>query len=164
MIIDMEAIMTNPEARRDLQNFQEHLESLPEIRPLMEAAKSIEDAYEVAKKFVTVKYEIFKQMCMDALGYFAEDKMTLADATLDEVVGGSNWFTECWEKCKGTVITVAVMGVCVVAGAVGGAVIGCGLGGFAGMAAGAAVGTFAGVAVGVGILSAIHYATGIEMG
>ncbi len=163
MIIDMAAIMENPDSRRELAEFQERMESLPEVRAMMKAASSIEDAYEVAKKFVKVKFELFKEMCMDAWTYFAEDKTMLADEVLDDVVGGSNWFTRCWEKCKGTIITAAVVAVCVVGGAVTGAVIGCGVGGLPGIFAGAAIGTIAGASVGAGILAAVHYGTDIEI-
>lgn len=163
MIIDMNAIMTNPEAKRELEDFQGRLEALPEIHAMMEAAKSIEDAYEIVKKFVKVKYEFFKEMCMDAWNYFAEDKMALADEALDEVVGGANWFTRCWEKCKSTIITVAVLGTCVVAGAVAGAVVGCGVGALPGMFLGAVAGVATGAAVGMGILAAVHYGTDVDI-
>ena len=111
----------------------------------------MKDAYEIVKKFVTVKYETFKALCMDAMEYFNEDKVALSDETMDAVVGGG-FFGDLWNKCKKTVISVGVgvlWGVAAagIAFAFAGVVVG--TGGVGTIAVSAAIGALVGTGAGL---------------
>ncbi len=152
MVLDMKALMADEEARGKVEEIRKVLENDAVIGKMMEAAEGIKDAYEIVKKFLSVKYETFKAVCMDALAYFNEDKVALSDEAMDSVVGGG-FFGDLWNKCKKTVISVgfAVLWGAAAAGivfAAAGVFVGtCGVGTIAVAATvGAIVGTGAGLA------------------
>ncbi len=111
MVLDMKALMADTEGRGKVEEIQKILENDAVIGKMMEAAEGIKDAYEIVKKFVTVKYEIFKELCMDVLNYYNEDKVALTDETMDAVVGGG-FFGDLWNKCKKVVVSVGVGVLC----------------------------------------------------
>ena len=152
MVLDMKALMADSEGRGKVEEIQKILENDSVISKLMEAAQGIQDAYEIVKKFVTVKYETFKALCMDVLDYFNEDKVALSDETMDAVVGGG-FFGNLWNKCKKVVISVGVgvlcgLGAAALTVAAAGVIIGTGGAGTIAVAAavGAVVGTGSGLA------------------
>ncbi len=152
MVLDMKALMADSEGRGKVEEIQKILENDSVIGKLMEAAQGIQDAYEIVKKFVTVKYETFKALCMDVLDYFNEDKVALSDETMDAVVGGG-FFGNLWNKCKKVVISVGVgvlcgLGAAALTVAAAGVIIGTGGAGTIAVAAavGAVVGTGSGLA------------------
>ena len=152
MVLDMKALMADSEGRGKVEEIQKILENDSVIGKLMEAAQGIQDAYEIVKKFVTVKYETFKALCMDVLDYFNEDKVALSDETMDAVVGGG-FFGDLWNKCKKVVISVGVgvlcgLGAAALTVAAAGVIIGTGGAGTIAVAAavGAVVGTGSGLA------------------
>lgn len=116
MVLDMKALMADSEGRGKVEEIQKILENDSVISKMMEAAEGIKDAYEIVKKFVTVKYETFKALCMDVLDYYNEDKVALTDETMDAVVGGG-FFGNLWNKCKKVVVSVGVGVLCGVAAA-----------------------------------------------
>ena len=121
MAVNMEALMADAEAKNYIETVQSKMEENAEVNALIEKAASLEDLFEVAKKYVTMKFEAFKAICHDAFAYFGkEDKVALPDETMDAVVGGS-WLGNLWNKCKKVVTAVAVgvvLGGIVAAGAV----------------------------------------------
>ncbi len=152
MVLDMKALMADSEGRGKVEEIQKILENDSVIGKLMEAAQGIQDAYEIVKKFVTVKYETFKALCMDVLDYFNEDKVALTDETMDAVVGGG-FFGDLWNKCKKVVVSVGVgvlcgLGAAALTVAAAGVIIGTGGAGTIAVAAavGAVVGTGSGLA------------------
>ncbi len=152
MVLDMKALMADSEGRGKVEEIQKILENDAVIGKLMDAAQGIQDAYEIVKKFVTVKYETFKALCMDVLDYFNEDKVALTDETMDAVVGGG-FFGDLWNKCKKVVVSVGVgvlcgLGAAALTVAAAGVIIGTGGAGTIAVAAavGAVVGTGSGLA------------------
>ena len=152
MVLDMKALMADSEGRGKVEEIQKILENDSVISKLMEAAQGIQDAYEIVKKFVTVKYETFKALCMDVLDYFNEDKVALSDETMDAVVGGG-FFGDLWNKYKKVVVSVGVgvlcgLGAAALTVAAAGVIIGTGGAGTIAVAAavGAVVGTGSGLA------------------
>ena len=126
----MEAMMADAEAKNYIEAVQSKMEENAEVNALLEKASSLEDLFEVAKKYVTMKFEAFKAICHDAFAYFGkEDKVALSDETMDAVVGGG-WFGNLWNKCKKVVTAVAV-GVVAAAAFAGMAAIGVATGGVA---------------------------------
>ena len=116
----MEAMMADAKAKNYIETVQSKMEGNAEVNALLEKASSLEDLFEVAKKYVTMKFEAFKAICHDAFAYFGkEDKVALSDETMEAVVGGG-WLGNLWNKCKKAVVAVAV-------GVVAAAVIGGGL-------------------------------------
>ncbi len=151
MVVDMKALMADTEARGQVEEIQKILENDSVISKLMDAAEGIKDAYEIVKKFVTVKYETFKALCMDVLDYYNTDKVALSDEAMDAVVGGG-FFSNLWNKYKKTVVSVGIgilCGVgaaCVTVAAVG---VFVGTAGIGAIAAAAAVGAVVGTGVGL---------------
>lgn len=149
MTLDMEAMMADAEARKCIENVQNEMEKNAEASKLMDAAASLADLYEVAKKYVFMKFEAFKSICKDAFAYFSkEEKVALSDETLEAVAGGG-WFSDIWNKCKKVVVAVAVgVGVGALCAA-GGAILVAGLG--AAVVAGTAgtMGVLGGVSAGI---------------
>ncbi len=146
MVVDVEALMADTEARGQVEEIQKILENDSVISKLMDAAEGIKDAYEIVKKFVTVKYETFKALCMDVLDYYNADKVALSDEAMDAVVGGG-FFGDLWNKCKKSVVSIGVgilwgaAAACVTVAAIGLVVSTAGVGT---LAAAAAVGTVVG--------------------
>ncbi len=98
---------------------QEVLEKDPAVKAELDAAASIEDLYEVFKRYLVMKFEDFKKLCTSITDSFRKEKMALSDETMDAVVGGwSLWgFVE---KYKTVIIATAiVVGCAVTAGALG---------------------------------------------
>ncbi len=151
MVLDMKALMADEVARGKIEEIQKVLENDAVIGKMMEAAEGLKDAYEIVKKFISVKYETFKALCMDAMEYFNEDKVALSDETMDAVVGGG-FFGDLWNKCKKTVISVGVgvlWGVAAagIAFAFAGVVVG--TGGVGTIAVSAAIGALVGTGAGL---------------
>ena len=166
MAVNMEAMMADAEAKKYLENVQSEMEKNEEVNQMMDAASSLQDLFEVAKKYVVVKFEQFKAICKDAFAYFSkDDKVVLSDDTLEAVVGGG-WFGDLWNKCKKAVVavavgvvTAAVIGGCVAAGLA--ATVGTGGIGLAATAAGIA-GWSAGAGLATGALFGVgQYLDGI---
>ena len=128
MAVNMEAMMADAKAKNYIETVQSKMEENAEVNALMEKAASLEDLFEVAKKYVTMKFEAFKAICHDAFAYFGkEDKVALSDETMEAVVGGG-WFGNLWNKCKKAVVAVAVgvTAAVVVGGIVAAGVVTCG--------------------------------------
>ena len=146
MAVNMEAMMADAKAKNYIETVQSKMEGNAEVNALLEKAASLEDLFEVAKKYVTMKFEAFKAICHDAFAYFGkEDKVALSDETMEAVVGGG-WLGNLWNKCKKVVTAVAV-GVAAAAVMGGIAAIGVASGGLALGVLGTAV--FAGVTGGI---------------
>lgn len=132
----MKEIMTNREMLEAMEFVRGKMEEDAETSMLMKAVSSIESAYEVAKKYVTVKFETFKKVCASMMEYFEEDKVALGDEVLDAVSGG-------WSLSKfwNNVVVGTIVAVCTVAGAAAGTALTVGTGaGIAGFLAGGALG------------------------
>ncbi len=120
------------------------IESDAEVSALVKAAQSVEDVFEIVKKYAKATFEQVKVLFEKTVDYFKETKAALSDEVLDNVVGGwslSTW----WNENKANIIGTTIFLTCVAAGAVIG---GC-LGGFGGACAGAAVGVFVGTCMGL---------------
>ncbi len=125
------------------------LDSNPVTRKLMEAAQTVEDVYQIAKKYLEIKLEDFKIIFEKTVKYFKEEKTELPDEVMDTVVGGS--FGDWLNKWKRNIITAAIAVGCTVVGAVTGACLGGGPGALA-------LGLI-GFGVGVGVAGAYNICT-----
>lgn len=108
MMMNMAMAMENADVRQQSQELLAKLEADPVINGLMEAAETIEDMYEIAKRYVTMKLEDFRQMFEEAMDYYKGTKVELDDDTMEYVVGGS--WKSFWEGFK-KVALVAVIAV-----------------------------------------------------
>ncbi len=137
-------LMANPGAGEAMDLVRETLESNEETNALFKAAHSIEDVYELAKKFVVIEFEKFKEVCESMMDYFQEDKAVLNDEVLDNVAGGAWGLSKFWNN----VVVGTILGVCAVAGAALGTVVTAPAGaGLAGFLAGGAMGFGVGVVI-----------------
>lgn len=146
--MDMAAAIEQNEVQ--VQEMLQRLENDPVTSRIMEAAETVEEMYEAAKKYISVKLDEFKAMFDDVLGYY-DKKTRLSDEDMDFIVGGS--WKSFWKKFKkvalAAVIVVGAVAACVVTAGAAGAAIGA-----AGAAAGAAMlGTAVGSAAATGAVA-----------
>lgn len=131
--MDMAAAIEQNETR--VQEMLQKLEKDPVTSRIMEAAETVEEMYEAARKYISVKLDEFKAMFDDVLGYY-DKKTRLSDEDMDFIVGGS--WKSFWNKFKkvalAAVIVVGTVAACVATAGLAGAAIGA-----AGAAAGAAI-------------------------
>lgn len=144
MVVDMERTMAAPGAVENLEIVASVLENNPETGPAMKAIHSLEDLYHFVTRFAKVKMEVVKEVFMDAVNYFKEDKVALEDAVLDTVVGGGFWSTIWNSSITRYAVATAVIVGCGLAGLVAGSVVGA-IGGPTASGAGAIIGAIGGV-------------------
>ncbi|MGM9579793.1 MAG: hypothetical protein ACI3U2_00995 [Anaerovibrio sp.] len=148
--MEMAINMASSEFRAKADEVLRIMESDPVTARIMDAAETVEEMYEAARRYVNVKFEDFKRYFNEAMGCY-EAKMELSDDDMELVVGGS--WKSFWQKTKKFLLSATVIVSCAlggaVVGAIGGAVVGLGEGGPAGAAVGAAVGAVAGIVGGV---------------
>ena len=143
--VDIAAIMENEAFKEVEEKLTEKMEENPVVTKLMEAAQTVEDAYQVVKEYVTVKLEDFKVLFDRTVNYFRESKTALSDEVMEAVVGGG-WFSDFWNNHKKQIIRACVI---IGAGVVGAAV---------GVLTGGAAGAFA-----LGVLGLAGGALGISI-
>ena len=156
-MMNMAMAMENADVRQQSQELLAKLEADPVINSLMEAAETIEDMYEIAKRYVTVKLEDFRQLFEEAMDYYKGAKVELDDDTMEYVVGGSlKSFWKTFKKVALAAVIVAGVGLaCAVTGGLAGAGIAAAGAAFAGTAVGtaavtgAATGAIGGAVMGV---------------
>lgn len=126
MMMNMAMAMENADVRQQSKELLAKLEADPVVNGLMEAAETIEDMYEIAKRYVTMKLEDFRQLFEEAMDYYKNAKVELDDDTMEYVVGGS-WksFWKTFKKVALTAVIVAGVGLaCAATGGLAGAGIG----------------------------------------
>ena len=69
MMMNMAMAMENADVRQQSKELLAKLEADPVVNGMMEAAETIEDMYEVAKRYVTMKLEDFRQLFEEAMDY-----------------------------------------------------------------------------------------------
>ncbi len=119
---------------------------------LVEAAATVEDLFQITKRFIQVTFEDFKKVFHQVADYFSADKTEIADEILDDVVGGwslSGWFKKAANKLACVAGCIAGVGAIVGGAALGGALAF--LGGPVGLAGGMVV-MGAGLAGGTALL------------
>lgn len=152
--VNVAEIMEQAEAKASVEKLQAAMEANPVVNQLLEAAETVEDMYQVAKEYITIKFEEFKVLIDKTVDYFKGPKVQLDDDVMDCVVGG-NWFADFWNKHKKTIVTVAIVAGFVAVGAVAGGFLGvAALGGVGGAIAGAVAGGCAAGTMGMGAASA----------
>lgn len=148
MVVDMNALMAQPDAKEKLERITAQMEADPKASVLVDGMHSIEDAYEFVKHYAQVKFEMFKEIFHDVASYFKEDKVALKDEMLDGVVGGGFW-SDLWNnKIVRYTVAAVVVGACAVAAGWAGSVVGSAVGP-AGMWIGGITGFVAGVGAGI---------------
>lgn len=149
------AMIMNSEGFNDKVQAQlQEMENNPVISKLLEAAETIEQAYEIAKHYVDMTFDKFSQLYEEAKNFYQEAKMELSDDTMENIVGGRpKWLNMLRKIALATAIVAGVILACAfTAGVAGGAVA----------AAGAAATIAAGGTVEMGVIgaTAIGCATG----
>ena len=114
------------------------IEENPVVSKLLNAAETIEDAYDVVKNYVVLKFEDFKVLFNKTMDYFKESKMALDDKVLDNVAGGG-WFSDIWNKYKKEIVCAVIVIGCTAVGALAGP-----------------YGTAAGLAIGVAAAATVY--------
>ncbi len=150
--IDVAGILSSEGVDEKVEQVKDILESVPEVNVLMKAAETVEDVYEIVKKFSKATFEQVKEIFEQAVDYYKQSKAVLTDEILDNVVGGWS-FSQFWSQNKGFVVGAAVFVASIVTGAVAGAVVagplGAAAGALGGLVAGVMLGVIAGVATNV---------------
>ena len=125
-MMNVAVAMENVGAREQAQEILAELQTNPATNALMEAAKTVEDMYEVAKSYVDMSLEAFQNTFEAAMDYYNDSKQELDDDTMECIVGGS--WSSAWNTFKKaalvTVIVVGVIGACVATGGLAGAALG----------------------------------------
>ncbi len=132
-------------ATEKVEQVKAALEADPEVSLLVKAAETVEDVYEIVKRYSKATLEQVKVLFEKTVDYFKETKAILADEVLDNVVGGwslSSW----WNKNKAFIVGGVVLVACVAVGTVVGAVTGGVAGAMVGFGIGVVVGSAAGSA------------------
>ena len=120
--VDMEKMLSTEDAKAGVAKVQEAMEANPAFNKVMEAVKTVEDMYEVAKAYVKMKYEDFKVLANKTMEYYRNSKVELKDETMDYVVGGWS-FSGFWNKYKKVIIATAIVAAAaIVTGGIGAAV------------------------------------------
>ncbi len=152
---EVAAIMDSEKAPEAMAKVKELIYSDAEVAAMMEKAESPEDMYEVFKRFVSMPLEAFKKLCNSVMDYFKNDKVELADETMDAVVGGWS-FSNFWNTYKRDILVgaafIAAIGLCCTGA---GAALGTLLVASTATSTGALVGGLVGAVVGVGGSTAI---------
>lgn len=141
--IDVAGILSSEGVDKKVEQVKDILESVPEVNVLMKAAETVEDVYEIVKKFSKATFEQVKEIFEQAVDYYKQFKAVLTDEILDNVVGGWS-FSSWWNKNKADIIGGAIFATCVI----GGVIIGACTGGLGGAVVGAAAGLVIGAAAG----------------
>ncbi len=137
--INVAEILGSAQGAEGLEKVEAAIASDPEVGALVKAAQSVEDVYEIVKKFSTATFEQVKVLFKKTVDYFKESKAVLSDEVLDNVAGGMS-FGDFWNTYKSGVIGGIVMISCVAIGAIAGACVA----GVGGAIAGAAIGAIVG--------------------
>ncbi len=151
--LDIAKLVANEDAAQATERVKSALEADPEVSVLVKAAETVEDVYEIIKKYSKATLAQVKVLFDKTVDYFKETKAELSDETLDNVVGGWS-FSSWWNKNKADIIGWTIVGVACVVGLAVGAVTG----GVGGAAMGLAVGAVAGLIVGSGVATVIDQA------
>lgn len=141
-------LMAKKGAEEATKKIEEVLTADKEVNALIEAAQTVEDAYDAVKRCLNLTLEEFKIIFQKTVDYFKEDKEVIGDEVLNSVSGGGFW-GDAWNYIKKPLLAVAVFAGCMVAGVA--------IGAATGGVVGAGVGALAGFTV--GIVSAIKIAT-----
>ncbi len=138
--VDISQVMGADGAAEAVETVGKLIEANPVSKKLLEAAETVEDAYEVFKNYVKMKWEDFKVVFEKTVDYFKAPKAALSDEMLDGVVGGS--WGDFWNKYKHVIIRASIVVGCVAGGIA--------IGALTGGAAGAAVFGLLGAVAGIG--------------
>ena len=121
------AVMNDEAAAAEIKKLQAAMEADPVVGKLMDAAETVEDMYEVAKRYVEIKLEDFRELFSEAMDYFKGSKVELDDEVMECVAGGASWggFWKVFKKVAvAAAIGLAVGAVCVATGGAAGAALG----------------------------------------
>ncbi len=133
-------MMADEMMQQKMDTLVEAMEKDPVMMKIVDAAKTVEDMYEITKSFIKVTFEDFKKVFHQVTDYFSSDKAVLSDEILDDVVGGwslSSWFSSNMEKIK--CVAACVGGAALMLGGMGLGMTLCIIGGPGGVAAGLTV-------------------------
>ena len=122
----IDEVMENEKIKAGMDDFVAAMEQDAAMMRVVEAAKSVEDMYEITKRFVKMAFEDFKKLFQQVAHYFSDDKTVLADEMLDSVVGGwsfSGLFDNIGQKLACIAGCVAGVGAFVGGIALGGVLI-----------------------------------------
>lgn len=125
-MMNVAVAMENAGAREQAQEILAELQANPAANALMEAAKTVEDMYEVAKSYVDMSLEAFRNAFAAAMDYCNDSKQELDDDAMECIVGGS--WGDAWNMFKkvalATVIIAGVAAACAITGGAAGAALG----------------------------------------
>lgn len=142
--IDVAQIMAVDKAKEAAEKLEEIMAADPEISSMIDASKSVEDVFDVVKKFINITINEFKVVFQKTVDWFNKDKAVVPDEMLDSVAGGGFW-GNLWDKIKKPVVAVGIIVSCTAAG-IG---LGAAFGGFLGAPVGGVVGLVVGIIAGV---------------
>ena len=78
----------NKTVKESMAQMTDIIEADSEAMKLIEAARTVEDMWEVTKRFVKLGFEEFKNFFRNTVDYFSSPKAELPDEVLDNVAGG----------------------------------------------------------------------------
>ena len=148
-MMNVAVAMENVEAREQAQEILTKIQANPAVNALLEDAETVEDMYEVAKRYIDMNREEFRNAFEAAINYYNNTKQELDDDTMECIVGGSWSWSTVKKIALGVAIAVGVAAACAVtAGAAGAAV-----GAFGALVAGTSVATGATAGAATGALT-----------
>ncbi len=121
--VDVAKVMALSEAQEAMDKVGELIDANPVSKALLAAAKSVEDAYQVFKDYVEMKFEDFRVIFEKTANYFKGTKAELPDEVMDSVVGGG-WWSDLWNSHKEKIIRAAIIVGCIAGGIALGALTG----------------------------------------
>ncbi len=142
--IDVAQIMSVDTAKEAADKLEEVLTSDPEMNAMIESTKSVEDVFDVVKRFIKITLDEFKVVFQKTVDWFTKEKAEIPDEMLDSVSGGGFW-SNLWDKIKKPVVAIGIIASCTAAG-LG---VGAAFGGFIGAPVGGVVGLVVGIIAGV---------------
>ncbi len=89
MKLNVEAMLADENVKLEMAKCEAALAADPMLDQLATAARSIEEMFEVAKHFIQVEFQEFRQVFEDVMEFYSAPKAALADDLLDNVAGGA---------------------------------------------------------------------------
>ena len=125
--INIAEILSVEKNQTCVDEIKDAIEKNPIVVKALEVAKTVEEVYDIMKKYVQIKFENFKVCFEKSMDFFRESKAELSDEVLDTVAGGG-WLSNFWNKYKTAIIATAIFVGCVATGGLvglaGGALVG----------------------------------------
>ncbi len=87
--ISFKEFMDLSDVKRDMCELTSVIEDDALAMKMIAAARTVEDLYDISKRFIHMSFTNFQKLFREASAYFSSDKTKLSNDILDDVVGGA---------------------------------------------------------------------------